>query len=125
MSSGTYTWCSLWITTGMPLPLFHTDSVLFSWSTSTCVFGGVVVVSGEREHAMYMYMHATARAVGWVMGGQASTRSRHSTAQHACLDGVHGGVALLVVRGVDDDLVEDLVEARHLFPGSVGGDVYR
>ena len=30
------------------------------------------------------------------------------------LDGVHGGVALLVVRGVDHDLVEDLVQPRHV-----------
>lgn len=28
------------------------------------------------------------------------------------LDGVHGGISLLVVGGVDEDLVEDLVEAR-------------
>ena len=29
------------------------------------------------------------------------------------LDGVHLGVALLVVGGVDEDLVEDLVESWH------------
>ena len=35
------------------------------------------------------------------------------------LNGVHGRVPLLVIRGVDEDLIEDLVEAWDVGDGSV------
>lgn len=35
------------------------------------------------------------------------------------LEGIHGGIPLLVVGGVDEDLVEDLVEARDVGDGAV------
>lgn len=39
------------------------------------------------------------------------------------LEGVHRGVALLVVGGIDEDLVEDLVEARDEGNGAVDHEV--
>lgn len=39
------------------------------------------------------------------------------------LEGIHGGVALLVVGGVDEDLVEDLVEAGDEGDGAVDHEV--
>lgn len=35
------------------------------------------------------------------------------------LEGIHGGISLLVVGGVDEDLVEDLVEARDVGDGAL------
>lgn len=35
------------------------------------------------------------------------------------LEGIHGGISLLVVCGVDEDLVEDLVEARDVGHGAL------
>lgn len=35
------------------------------------------------------------------------------------LDGIHGGISLLVVRGVDEDLVKDLVQAGDVGDGAV------
>ena len=97
MSYGTQQFSSLCISTGMPPPLLYTEMRLFSASIVTCT---------HQPRRTSVRLAFAVCCIPW-----SRFRPRGSRTD---LHGVHGLVALLVVRGVHQDLVKNLVQTGNI-----------